>query len=309
MASRNPTSDAQEQGDKGRRRGRPWVGPALRLIVLFTVVFVVLSMTGWAERLVFYPSSGTPDPPAGAEEVWFRTADGLRLHGWFLPARGRGDASAAAVLVVHGNAGNIGNHIDFVDFLPAAGFHTLLFDYRSYGRSDSGSLRREALRTDTEAALDYLLSRSDVDAGRIGLYAQSVGGPMGLSVMVDRPEIRAGVVVSTFTAWREIAASALGGGDDPGWLSSFVARAVMPSGMDPIDLVRRVNDRPLLLVHGTEDEIVPRSHFERLGAAAGSNARSVLIDGGGHNDLRWVGPSFDREITAFFNEHLRRIEP
>jgi predicted dehydrogenase len=60
--------------------------------------------------------------------------------------------------------------------------------------------------------------RDDVDPARIGLFGQSLGGAIGLNVMAERDEIRAAVIVSAFTSWREIAAESLGGGK-PGWVS------------------------------------------------------------------------------------------
>src|SRR5262245_34036961 len=64
------------------------------------------------------------------EEVRIRTADGLALNAWFLPAKG---PAAATVLHLHGNAENISTHFTNVAWMPAEGFNVLALDYRGYG--------------------------------------------------------------------------------------------------------------------------------------------------------------------------------
>ena len=181
-----------------------------------------MRVTGFGERLAYLPDRGTPPPPPGTEEVTFETEDGLRLHGWFLPAIGKAPNPRPAILVAHGNAGNVSSHLPFVEFLPDAGFHVLLFDYRGYGKSDPGRLQRDALLIDTLAALDALAAREDVDDERIGLYAQSLGAVFGLHAMAEDPRLRAAAVLSAFPRWREVAASVVGG-SNPGPISRALA--------------------------------------------------------------------------------------
>jgi hypothetical protein len=262
----------------------------------------VLAVTGWAERLAYLPTRGTPPPPAGVEEFWFERPGGERLHGWWMPADA--PASRGAILAVHGNAGNVSVHHPFVEALPAAGFAVLLFDYRGYGKSDPGRLDRWALREDTEAALDALLGRPDVDPERVGLYAQSIGAAFGLDVMARRGEVRAAVVVSGFSSWRGETASLLAQGREPGPIARGLARLLMPAGLDPIDALARIERRPVLLIHGTADEIVAFHHAERLLAAGGDNVRLRVVEGGDHNSLRWLDETLDREIAEFFASAL-----
>lgn len=94
-------------------------------------------------------------------------ADGLWLHGWFMPAGGRnpGDGPAPTVLHVHGNAGDVSNHRFACDFLRDSGFNVLLFDYRGSGESDKpdGLLRREWLVEDSHA--DRIAEAAEVARG------------------------------------------------------------------------------------------------------------------------------------------------
>ena len=290
----------------GRRRSRlQWLlRPGLVAVVAIALV-AVMSATGCMERLFYYPVQGRTDPPphlVGAESVWFRSADGTRLHGWFIPAGGPALVERIpTILQVHGNAGNIESHVGFTEYLPAAGFNLFIFDYRGYGQSEGRARRRGPLIADSLAALDALLARSDVNPSRIGLYAQSLGGAIGLNVMADRPEIGAAVIESSFASWRDMAASAIGG-DPPGAISRFLASVLIGDDHRPVDAVARI-DRPILLIHGTDDSVIPISHGRRL-AAAGPTTEFVEIAGGDHNTLRWTNPEIEQLTIDFFKKHL-----
>ena len=67
------------------------------------------------------------------EDAWFQSADGTRLHGWYVPNK---DARAA-VLFCHGNAGNITHRAEFSPCCTTEwACRVLIFDYRGYGRSE-----------------------------------------------------------------------------------------------------------------------------------------------------------------------------
>jgi dipeptidyl aminopeptidase/acylaminoacyl peptidase len=288
-----------------RRSRLQWaLRPGVTAAVVIALVAVV-SATGCMERLFYYPLRGRTVPPphlAGAESVWFRSADGTRLHGWYIAAGGAAPGDPVpSILHVHGNAGNIESHVGFTEYLPAAGFNLFIFDYRGYGQSEGRARRRGPLIADSEAALDALLARGDIDPSRVGLYAQSLGGAIGLNVMARRPEIRAAVVESSFASWRDMAASAVGG-RSPGLVSRFLASILIRDDHRPEDAVARI-DRPVLLVHGTDDSIIPVSHSRRL-AEAGPTAELVEIPGGDHNTLRWTNPEVEQLTIEFFERHL-----
>jgi dipeptidyl aminopeptidase/acylaminoacyl peptidase len=281
----------------------------LRLPVILLVVGAILCVSGVLERLFYHPDAGTTPLPgivAGEEAMTFTSADGTTLHGWFLPAVREGAGRpglAPTVLHVHGNAGNITSHIGFTDYLPSSGFNLMVFDYRGYGQSHGRATRRDDLIADTAAALAALRGRPDVDPDRIALYAQSLGGAIGLNVMADHPEIRAAVVESPFASWRDIAADALGGGP----IARGIARLAIPDWRRPDAAIAAI-DRPVLIVHGDADRIVPVEHGRRL-AAAGPTAELIELPDGGHNTLRHTHPEIERIVVRFLREHLGPTSP
>src|ERR1044072_5757456 len=93
----------------------------------------------WLESLItFHPARMTAQesrsPAEGAEVVWFNSADGTRLNGWFFESQSNPDT--ATIIFFHGNGGNIRNVSWLAQRFAKNGFDVLLFDYRGYGASD-----------------------------------------------------------------------------------------------------------------------------------------------------------------------------
>lgn len=257
-----------------------------------------IRMAGCAERLFYWPDRTLSIAPDGVESVFFTNPDGTRLHGWFYRAADAAPGEVRPVVVhSHGNAGNVERHAIAVEFLPEAGVHALVFDYRGYGMSDPARLGREALVSDVLAAVAYVRTRPDVDPARVGLYGISLGGTMALAAAADDPGVACVVSVATFSRWRSVAADhSLG----LGWL-------LVRDGRDAVDSVARLGPRPLLLVHGTRDLVVRYRHapiIRDAAVASGVDAELLTLDGSGHFDWLDTRPEALDAIRGFFREHL-----
>jgi hypothetical protein len=273
----------------------------LRTVLLLVALGAAARLAGCMERLFYHPvAEPTPPPPEqpGAEMVRFASRDGTALCGWFIPARG---APAGSVLHVHGNAGNLLGHIFFSEHLPRAGYNLLIFDYRGYGESAGRPRHRAELIGDAHAALDALLARPEVDRERVAVYGHSLGGAIAIELMAKRPEIRAAVLESPFASWRDVAASAVGGAR-PGPVARTLARLLVSDSHRPLDAIAAI-DRPILIVHGADDSIVPVTHGERLARAA-PRATLAVIQGAAHNTLQETHPQVRRMMVEFLRSHL-----
>src|SRR5882757_9474416 len=89
------------------------------------------------------------------EDVYFKAADQTELNGWFFPGDAASTRSKLAVLVCHGNAGNIGDRLGMAKALLQLGLNVFLFDYRGFGRS-RGRPGEEGTYLDAVAAFEWL---------------------------------------------------------------------------------------------------------------------------------------------------------
>jgi fermentation-respiration switch protein FrsA (DUF1100 family) len=250
------------------------------------------------DSFFYYPSQRVWDSPGDfglrSEDVRFRTSDGVLLHGWFLPADHGArahDASRAArgtVVHFHGNAENITAHLALVEWLPRRGFNLLMFDYRGYGESQ-GRVSRAGTIRDGHAALDYALSRPDVDPQRVFAFGQSLGGAVAVVVAAERPEFRAVVVESAFGRYRGIAACHLRRTMRWEAPARWLAGSLISGGHDPIDVVGRIAPRPLLVLTAERDAICLPELGRELYEAAGEPREYRLIADAGHLELSTVG--------------------
>jgi hypothetical protein len=272
------------------------------------VLALKIAVPALEPRLTFFPRrdlSVTPDRLGlPFDEVAPRAADGVRLHGWFVPgapagsavdtmaggagdpgsggggdAGGRGGAPPAArpltLLLFHGNAENIADALPFAVLTRRAGYNLLLLDYRGYGRSEGAPTER-GIYLDGDAALAALRDRPDVDPDRIVLWGRSIGAAVAVRLAAAQP-VRGLVLESPFTSVRDLLRE---GGY---WLLLGLAR-FGTYRFDSAAEMPRVT-APVLVIHGTRDEIVPFALGRRLHDLAPGRKELLAIAGGGHNDL------------------------
>lgn len=298
VAPRDPRNDRNPAGVR-RRRGR-WrrIKWAVRLAVL---AFIVGSFIVGFDRLFYYPSRTVYYTPSELaleyEEVTFKTSDGVKLSGWFLPAPGK---AKGTVIHFHGNAENITAHIIASCWLVWEGYNLLVFDYRGYGNSE-GKVTRAGTIRDGHAALDYVLTRCDVDRRGVFAFGQSLGGAVATVVAAEREEIRAVVLDSAFSGYRRIGSRHLQKMLFFKGLTDLIARLGLSGDYDPIDYVARIAPRPLLVIASSQDEICFAELSRELFDAAAQPKEFVLLEEGAH--LHSVADNVDnvqQRIIALF---------
>jgi len=268
------------------------------------LVGVSCMLAGCIERMFFYPDAAVYSSPdregVRAENVEFRSADGSRLHGWFLPASG---SAKATVLHLHGNAANISNHLPLVSWMPARGYHVLLFDYRGFGRSQ-GKPTLDGVVDDAIAALSYLRTRPEVDAARLVVFGQSLGGATALRMLArDSIGVRLAVIDSAFASYRGIARDVTRGGV----LAPVAAVAVgvlPPEDRDPIAALKTIR-LPLLFVHGKRDSVIPFRYSEELHAVAGPPSELWLVPGADHMMVFGMPGQWREKLVAAMDAAVR----
>ena len=239
-------------------------------------------------RAAFFPSRGEQVTPAAMgvafDALDVRTGDGETLRAWRLPhAR-----PLAEVVYFHGNGGNLALWSPVLAGLHRRGFSVLAVDYRGYGLS-TGRPSERGLYRDIDATLTLLdEARRDprvplVYWGRslgtaVAAYAAARRAPDGVLLEAGFPDARA-LLRHMPVLW------ALS------WFSSYR----FPTARWMLDV--RV---PTLVIHGTEDTIVPFEVGEQLFAQLAGPKRFHAVPGGDHNDIAPRRPDeYWRAVDAF----------
>ena len=219
------------------------------------------------------------------EDVWFTSADDVRLHGWYCPH----DDPQGVILYAHGNGGNLAGRAERVAHLRThLRMSVLIFDYRGYGRS-AGKPTVQGILHDTRAARSVLAKKAGIAEPDVILLGRSLGGAVTAHLAAETPP-RALVLESTFTSFRDVA------GVHRPRLSWLVPKAKLNS----LKLIPDV-DCPVFISHGDSDHLVPFSHGEQLFEAAEEPKRFLRIPETGHNDIL---PDEGLEELAEFFETL-----
>ncbi|HUF78753.1 MAG TPA: alpha/beta hydrolase [Thermoanaerobaculia bacterium] len=218
------------------------------------------------------------------EDVWFRAADGVALHGWWI-AHPR---PAGTLLYCHGSSGSIAQRIGIFRQLAKLRLNVFAFDYRGYGRSE-GVPSERGLYADARAAHDHLVDVRGASGADIVLFGHSLGGAVAIEVARDRAA--AGLVVqSTFTDLKDMARA-----HHPQLPLHWITRNQFRS----IEKVAEL-DLPKLFIHGTDDDTVPLAVGRRLFDSAAPPKELYLVERAGHNDLHvHGGAAYIRRLVRF----------
>jgi uncharacterized protein len=181
-----------------------WLIKAVAISILGAAFccWAVLCLLFWqgSWQLLYHPARTIARTPAIADmnfdTVAFATTDtGLtRLTGWWIPAEPAGPFRRFTVLYLHGKDGNLGDTINALATLHAAGMNVLAFDYRGYGQSQFARPCEAHWRVDAEWAIEYLTGTRHIALSAIVLDGEGLGADLALEVAVAHPEL-AGVIV------------------------------------------------------------------------------------------------------------------
>ena len=251
-------------------------------------------------------------PDNDVQTIWLEGENGKRLYAWLIMPSVRDAQDAArcpATVVLHGWGSNADMMLDIAPPLCAAGHAVLLLDARSHGRSDGESYASmPRFAEDVATALAYLRELPTIDPGRLSLIGHSVGAGAVLLHAARHRDVHGVISLSAFAHPREVMQRWLVERRLPlATLGEMVlqhVQRVIGARFDDIAPVRTIAQVqcPVLIVHGTNDDIVPFDDARRL-AAAGQ--RTVLLPVAGGHDLRGVLSPHAQALVDFL--HRSRV--
>ena len=298
LAAWIPFGGRAEAAATARRR---WVNRVVAVPALLVVLVAVVIPVAFSVFELHKPREDVGEPPSAAyRDVSFESTDGLKLSGWYRPAR-----NGATVLLVHGGGGDRNGAQDHAKMLERHGYGILMYDSRGRGRSEgSPNSYGWDWEKDADGAMDWL---AEQDAGRIGALGLSSGADTVLDIASTRDDLDAivsdGAAGRTLEDFKRISPKVTVGSLS-GWVM-FQAIDVM-SGDEPSrtleDLVGDIEAPTLLVSAGTKDERDANVLFDA--AATAETEHWNLPDAGHTSAVRDFPREYEERVTGFFDERL-----
>ncbi len=238
---------------------------------MIVYVLVIVLMMIFENALIFpAPTFPTGNWQHEFEDVYFTSADGTRLHGWYVEHK----HPRAHVLFSHGNGEHVAYLYDMLtDYRAEFQVSIFAYDYRGYGRSQ-GTPHEKGILADGHAAQLWLAQRAGIKPNEIILVGRSLGGAVAVDQAANNGA-RALVLERTFTKMPDVAARLY---------PILPVRLLMKTQLDSLSKINRY-DGPLLQSHGTADDIIPFDLGQKLFAAATTSEKYFFVEQGlGHND-------------------------
>jgi pimeloyl-ACP methyl ester carboxylesterase len=220
------------------------------------------------ENLIFRPVPLAADyrfAIPGVEEVAVPVA-GATLSALHL----RLPQPAGVVFFLHGNGGNLHTWMTNVDFYRRVNYDLFMLDYRGYGKSTGQVDSEQQLHDDVKAAWNQIVPQ--YRGKRLVIYGRSLGTGLAAKLASEtQPDLT--ILVSPY-----LSLQAMGDEQYP-WLPASINRYPMHS-----DQWLTAITRPVVIVHGDRDTLIPILHGERLQKLR-AKTEMLVITGAGHNDI------------------------
>lgn len=192
------------------------------------------------------------------------------------------------VLFSHGNAVDLGQMSSFyIGLGTRINCNIFSYDYSGYGVS-TGKPSEKNLYADIDAAWHALRSRYGISPENIILYGQSIGTVPTVD-LASRFECAAVVLHSPLTSGMRVAF--------PDTKKTYCFDA-FPN----IEKVSKIPS-PVLIIHGTEDEVIDFSHGLALFERCPKAVEPLWVEGAGHNDIELYSQYLER-LRRFINQDL-----
>ena len=267
----------------------------LGTLVLFSFfAFLILYLKYYEKKGIYFPIRKIHLTPKEIglefEDVYFSSSDGIKLNGWYIPAK----EARATVLFCHGNAGNISHRIDVIYLFCKLGLNVFIFDYRGYGRSQ-GRPSEEGLYRDAQSAYKYLIEKRNLNESSIVVYGKSIGANVAVE-LCSKVKTAALISESAFTSALEMGKK----------LFPFLPiKWFISIKYDALSKIKDITV-PKLIIHSEDDRIIPFRHGRKLFEAA-PEPKEFYPMRGGHNEALFLAKEdFTNKIDLFLQKHLNR---
>ena len=290
------------------------------LIILVVLILIVLgTVWGYARiaKKALHPAAKRkpldvwPDQyKLPFENVYFKTEDGVQIKGWFIP----NPSSDKTIILMHGWGMNRGDVFKNTYFLHDLGYNLMYFDFRALGESGGTVSSIGYLEVkDLQAAIQFLKDTRPFACEKIGLYGLSMGGMVAICEAAQNPEIKCVVAEASYYSFRRVVSRWA-------WVHNKVPYfplmpivlhymrrnlAANPERYSPKYNIPKIAPRPVFIIHGRYDNLVPAAQAKMLFKCAGEPKEIWLVPGAKHNKCAEVGGyEYKQRLADFYKKYL-----
>lgn len=290
------------------------------LIILVVLILIVLGTVWGCARIAkkaLHPAAKRkpldvwPDQyKLPFENVYFKTKDGVQIKGWFIP----NPSSDKTIILMHGWGMNRGDVFKNTYFLHDLGYNLMYFDFRALGESGGTVSSIGYLEVkDLQAAIQFLKDTRPFACEKIGLYGLSMGGMVAICEAAQNPEIKCVVAEASYYSFRRVVSRWA-------WVHNKVPYfplmpivlhymrrnlAANPERYSPKYNIPKIAPRPVFIIHGRYDNLVPAAQAKMLFKCAGEPKEIWLVPGAKHNKCAEVGGyEYKQRLADFYKKYL-----
>ena len=245
------------------------------------------------------------------ENVTFSTVDQVQLKGWWIESK---EPSEKTIILMHGWGMNRSFILPYTCFLRDLGYNLFYFDFRALGESggNTSSIGYLELR-DARAAIHFLKHKYPGKCKKIGFYGLSMGGMVAISEAARNPEIQCVAAEAPYFSFRKVVSRWA-------WIHYHIpyfpllpiilhyVRSQLganPERYSPKYTIGKIAPRPIFIIHGRADNLVPAAQARHLYRAAGDPKMLWLVPGALHGKCGEVGGfEYKQRLADFFKEAL-----
>lgn len=289
----------------------------LTLVLLGLLSLVVVWLCARAAKKVLHPESKRkpldvwPDQyKLVYENISFTTADKVEIKGWFIP----NPDSNKTIILMHGWGMNRGDIFKNTYFLRDLGFNLMYFDFRALGESGGKTSSIGYLEVkDVDAAIEFLKTTRPYACEKIGLYGLSMGAMVAICEAAKNPDVACVVAEASYYSFRRVVSRWA-------WVHHKVPYfpvlpiilhyirknlGINPEHYSPKYNIPKIAPRPVLIIHGRYDNLVPAAQAKMLFKRAGEPKEIWLVPGAKHNKCAEVGGfEYKQRLMDFFQKYL-----
>ena len=261
-------------------------------------VIAVGSLYVFQRRLIYLPDTEREAPSEaglrGVREVELETPDGAQLIAWYIPAA----PGKPTLLYFHGNAGSLSDRADRIKRFAGAGYGVFMPSYRGYSGS-TGTPSELAINADARLAYEHLRGLGVAERA-IVLYGESLGSGVAVRLASEQT-VGAVILDAPYTSLPDVGKL---------FYPVMPVQTFMVDRFDSKKYIRAVR-APILILHGTKDDVVPLTLGKALFEAAPEPKEMAVLQGAGHSDIYSFGalPRLDDFLRVHLGRGATRAPP